>query len=219
MIKPKKGKFTGKNVQVSKKPFQAKKPVAKPALIKDVEDEMDFESLEDVELEEVSVFTNVKPSTKPVERVEDLDAALRSASRIAGAIQAPSDSSTPTTKTLSEITPVDTKELDRLAEEQKIRKQEKVIQMKGTVKYYGPSSLENTKETNENVKNQTIDILMSQYCFSFLEARAEVEERMKTMSLGQIRTEATSGKITKDIAPKVNSGVQSITRKNNVNYY
>lgn len=116
-------------------------------------------------------------------------------------------------------------EKDQIQREQDLDKYSKSIAMKGELKYYGVSDPVVEQETEESLRVQTINILMSEHGFHYIEAKAQIEIMQKEMDLLKIREIVTKGQFVKystevKEASKVTQvGVQVQSQQHNVKYY
>jgi len=99
-------------------------------------------------------------------------------------------------------------------------KQERIIQAKGTVKYYPIVSPQERKEEVENVRNRIIDFLMSRRNLSYIEAKATLETILLTTSLEKIEESLIKEEQNeRDKKNQKSDGVQITQFKTQINYY
>lgn len=209
MVKTKKQPV--KKAPVKKQPVKKQEEFTEEELVQDIKDtlEVNEDDLLEIEQEyEDSVFHT--PSTPLEDKTYD---------SLEDQLKQHAESQDPNANPV--ITEPDAKTLEQLEMLKEVEQKEKVASSKGQVIHYPAQTTSQVKESVENIRNQIINTLMSKHGFSFVEARAELEMRLKNSTLEIIRTEAAEGKIIKIKSPQSSqpSGVQIQQMKGNIKHY
>jgi len=116
-------------------------------------------------------------------------------------------------------------ELDLIQKQQEIEKYSKAISMRGELKYYPPTNSVIEKETEENLKVQSINLLMSRHNYHYIEAKAQIEIMLKDMTALEVREVITNNQFVrysteiKEQPKNIQTGIQIESKEHNIKYY